>query len=885
MARKVAVVPHTHWDREWYAPFPAFQYRLVDELDRFLAHLDADPSCAHFLLDGQMAVIDDYLAARPGALDDLRRLSAEGRVTVGPWYALMDEFLVSGETIVRNLQLGLDRASSFGGAMPVGYLPDMFGHVAQMPQLLRQAGLAHAVVWRGVPAAVTGTAFWWRSPDGSTVRAEYLPVGYGNGASLPRDAASLVRRLRAHEAELSPFLASEDRPILLMNGTDHQLPPAWLGSLLAEANDSQKDFELEITSLPEYLAHGHTEALGSWSGELRSGARANLLMGVVSNRMDIRAAAARCERALERLAEPLAALWLPAGRWPATLLADAWTDVIRNSAHDSICACSTDEVAIAVNHRFAEATAIGSAVIGDAVSVAGSALSAVGPVVVNPAARRRSGVVELVVSGNDAPAGTQVVETIPAGATERTGLGSDLARFLGELSADGWLVDGKPTNATVDWSPYGVELTLEVDASRPVGPATAPVMAEAWAQAGANKDRPLRVRVQRAPSQRVLVRAANVPGFGWKRWEPVALDSAPVSGENGWLDNGLVNLAVDPADGTFSINGCSGLGRLVDDGDAGDTYNYSPPATDVLVDRPETVAVELVEAGPVRGRIRVTRRYRWPSAVVDGRRAGGEDVEVVTDLELRTGEPLVRVETRFDNRCRDHRLRVWFPLPEPADHSIAECAFATVRRGLEAEGGPHERALATFPSRRFVTAGGLYVTHEGLPEYELVEGGTALAVTVLRATGMLSRPAPSWRPNAAGPALAVDGPQLVGPVVARLAVAVTGPAADWYDLADLAWLPLLTVDATGAGTLPTEGSHLAVSGAEVSSLRRVGPSLELRVFNPTDEATIVRVEGRNGWLVDLRGRPVEAWDGEFALRPWGIATARFGPAEREDATR
>ena len=88
------------------------------------------------MLDGQMAVIDDYLAVRPEAEATLRRLAASGRLAIGPWYILMDEFLVSGETIVRNLQLGLDRAAAFGGAMDVGYLPDMFGHIAQMPQLL-----------------------------------------------------------------------------------------------------------------------------------------------------------------------------------------------------------------------------------------------------------------------------------------------------------------------------------------------------------------------------------------------------------------------------------------------------------------------------------------------------------------------------------------------------------------------------------------------------------------------------------------------------------------------------------------------------------------------------------------------------------------------------
>ena len=177
--------------------------RLVELLDTFLPGFDADPSYRHFLLDGQMAVVDDYLTVRPEAHDTLVRLAASGRLAVGPWYILMDEFLVSAETIIRTLQLGIERAAAFGGAMAVGYLPDMFGHIAQMPQLLQSAGLDQAVVWRGVPSAVDRTGFWWHSPDGSTVRAEYLRVGYGNGAAMPDDAKALVRRVAAHDACLA----------------------------------------------------------------------------------------------------------------------------------------------------------------------------------------------------------------------------------------------------------------------------------------------------------------------------------------------------------------------------------------------------------------------------------------------------------------------------------------------------------------------------------------------------------------------------------------------------------------------------------------------------------------------------------------------------------
>lgn len=898
MTRKVAVVAHTHWDREWYQSYQYFRRQLVAVLDELLPRLEADAGSGPFLLDGQLAVIDDYLEVRPAAADAIRRLTAAGRLTIGPWYVLMDEFLVSGETIVRDLQLGFATAAAYGGASPVGYLPDMFGHIAQMPQILRQAGLDHAVVWRGVPSAVGRTGFWWRAPDGSTVRAEYLPVGYGIGAHLPDDPEALVRRMRAEEVELAAFLRDPEDPILLMNGTDHQSPQPGLPAVLRAANAAQKDFEFELTSLPAYLADAPTEALPTWEGELRSGARASILMGVVSNRVDVRVAAAAAEAALERRGEPLAALWLDATRWPQELLDVAWREMIRNSAHDSVCACSADDVGVAVLHRYAEAGAIGSGIATDALAAAAGVLGP-GPVIVNASARARAGTVELLVPGAVDLPGAQLLEAVEAGRTERSATGADLGRILAELTVEGWLHDGRATSASVRWTGDGVDLELFSDPaaartrSRGAidGPATpvggrpdeagtnSSTMAEAYAQAGANRDRPLRVVVHRQAARRVVVRTPRVPGYGWAPWQPTELDVAAVTGAGNWLDNGMIRLAVSPSDGTFSINGLGGLGRLVDDGDDGDTYNYSPPATDDVVDRPDSVDIELLEHGPVRGRLRVTRSYRWPAKIEDGRRVGSEAIEVITDLELHAGEQMVRVETRFDNRCRDHRLRAWFPLPRRAASSEAECAFAVVRRPLVAEGGPGERALATYPARRFVRAGGLTVTHEGVAEYEVVDGGWALALTLLRATGILSQPVPAYRPNAAGPPLAVEGPQLAGRRLSRYAVAVegAGPDVDPFALADDAWLPLDVVVGHGDGAMPGTGSRLSVRGAQVSSLRRVSGALELRVFNPTAEVAVVSVAGRSGWLVDLRGHPLEAWEDSFVLGPWGLATARLDP--------
>src|SRR3984957_6932908 len=400
MPRHVAIVPHTHWDREWYEPYQTFRMRLVDMLDKLIPFLERDPSYARFLLDGQMAVVDDYLEVRPEAESRLRALAATGRLTMGPWYALMDEFLISGETIIRDLQLGFKKGAAFGGVMEVGYLPDMFGHVAQMPQILRLAGFEHAVVWRGVPSKVQQSGFWWESPDGSSVRAEYLMTGYGNGAAIGDDAKALVSRIADHIEEVGSFLIDG---LLFMNGTDHQEPQPWLGRVVAEANAIQDEYDIEITSLADYLATAPTEDLVKWSGELRSGCRANVLMGVASDRVDVKFAAAVTERQLERRAEPFAALFQTVEDWPARLLEIAWTGVVQNAAHDLICACSVDDVVDAVLRRFAEARHIGQALADEALAALASAMAAPGPVVVNPCAADRGGMVEVVVTAAGQP--------------------------------------------------------------------------------------------------------------------------------------------------------------------------------------------------------------------------------------------------------------------------------------------------------------------------------------------------------------------------------------------------------------------------------------------------------------------------------------------------
>ena len=924
MARSVHVVPHTHWDREWYDPYPTFRLRLVDLLDELLPRLEADPGFTHFQLDGQMAVVDDYLEVRPEEADRLRRLSGEGRLSMGPWYVLPDEFLVSGETLVRDLQLGIATAERFGGAMQVGYLPDMFGHIAQMPQLLRLFGLEHAVVWRGVPLSIEAPAFWWQAPDGSTVRAEYLPAGYGNGSDMPASADSLATRLDLFTAFQGALVG--DR-LLWMAGMDHEVPPAHLSRVVAELDaagdpaDPDGGYTLRVGSLEEYLADAPAEGLPTHVGELRSGARANLLMGVASNRVDVKVAAARAERLLERAAEPLLACWSPDPARQQRLLDLAWREVIRNAAHDSICACSHDEVVDAVLHRYAEASRTASGLAERATAFAADRFTLPGVHLLNSGARARRRVVELDVPGpfGDDPVehpALQVLEVRPPRQELHRSGAAEAAIVVGREM----IFEHPETRAVqlVDRELDGVRV-LEVHLLPATEPgehghgfhtaaiSTSDALGEVGRRCAEDPALAVSTVLHRAePSRRALTLSPAVPGFGWARWEPEEPEH-PVraEGELG-LANDLVSVQVDPSEGTFSIDGVAGYGRLVDGGDAGDTYNWCPPEQDVIVDTPSSVSVERTEAGPVRGRLVVDTVHVLPERaeeLPDGtwRRVGEVHQTIRTTIELHADDGIVRVHHELVNRARDHRLRVHLPLPRRATGSTAECAYGVVQRPLHAEGGPNEWGLPTYPSRRFVQAGELSVTHEGLCEYELVDlDGEAdhpdttageLALTLVRATGWLSRgPMPS-RPLPAGPEDRLEGAQVLRPLSLSYALCV-GPAApaQGYALAEHVWSPLHLVHASHtvrrdgepaaatalARDLGATGSWLEVRGAEVDAvLRDAQGALVVRVHEMDGRAGRLEVPGRTGQVIDLRSRPIGPFDGTLELRPHQVVTLRL----------
>ncbi|MFE4967017.1 alpha-mannosidase [Streptomyces sp. NPDC056660] len=904
MPDSAVFVPHFHWDREWYEPFQVFRHRLVTALDTVLATADADPDF-RFTVDGQMAAVEDYLEMRPENRDRVAALVREGRLAVGPWLILLDEFLCSGETIVRNLQMGWAAAERLGGAMPVGYLPDMFGHVAQMPQILARAGIEHAALWRGVPGSVDGHAFRWRAPDGSEVRTEFLFDGYDNGLDVLL-VPDRIRQALAEYAELTAGRWGGD-PLLAMAGTDHNAPDPKLGDWLRKASGEQRP--ITVATLDEYLRKQvRDEVTAVVTGELRSHVRGNILPGVLSVRLGLKQRMALAERTVDH-AERMNALW--SRRDESHFLALAWHKIIESTAHDSVVGSGTDETCDQVAARLAEAAQTARAVRDAALAEPAALVPSDGHLVANPLPVPRTALVEVDVVA--APEGRTLVATTADGSAHPVQLVSEAPTVLSDERLDasqlervlrrihrrelfGLLID------RYELTPNSLVFHL---AEAPAGPFDLMTLRGEVAAAAAAHPGEWRVRTLAQARATALV-AVPVPACGLAafRVEPADRPAAPalrpVTATSDRLSNGLVEVTV-AADGTLEVTGpdgtvLSGVGRLVDGGDRGDSYNYAPPAHDVLVSEPARVGVELLDRGPLRARLRVTRVYDWPAALgVDDRdRRDGRTVPTPVDMvvELRAGEPFVRISTAFLNRSADHRLRFHVPLPVPVGASASAGQFAVTERGLTAEGGWGEYPLPTFPASSFVSAGPATVLLDHSAEYELVDDGSALALTLLRAIGSISVNLHPLRDEPAASEIPVPGAQDLGMRIENR-FAVLPWASGWQGANAVALAEEFRADvlvargtAPGGAPLPPDATGVQVDGrdVQVSSIRRVtdpehGPGTEVRLAALRDTAAAVRVTGAftEATTVDLLGRPIAAepvaGDGlELVLGPWEIRT-------------
>ena len=383
--KTINLVSHTHWDREWYLTFQLFRLRLVHTLDRLLALLDSDPFYRHFMLDGQTIILEDYLQIRPEETGHIKTLIQSGRLVIGPWYVLADEFLVSPEATIRNLMEGLSTCAQFGGRMTIGYIPDPFGQIGQMPQILRGFGIENACFWRGL--SDEPCELWWQSPDGSRVLTAYLCESYSNAANLPDDdPAAFTAEVKRLAEVLEPF--SKTDHLLLMHGTDHAEPALNTSTNVEYANAHLGDYRIDHSTLSIYFQSISKQLANDVNlpivvGEQRCCKRMPVLPGVLSTRMWIKQSNQTCENLLERWVEPFSAwAYLTSPQDPKTtpyiansrtLIREIWRLLMQCHPHDSICGCSVDQVHEEMRPRFDQVGQVGEAITQQSLAILANA--------------------------------------------------------------------------------------------------------------------------------------------------------------------------------------------------------------------------------------------------------------------------------------------------------------------------------------------------------------------------------------------------------------------------------------------------------------------------------------------------------------------------------
>jgi len=783
-------VVHTHWDREWYQPFQQMRARLVAMADRMIPLVERG-TIPSFHFDGQTIVLDDYLEMRPRAEPRLRNLIRAGKIQVGPWYVLADSFLVSGESLIRNLEIGMAIARRFGRPLDLGYLPDQFGHIAQMPQILAGFGFTTAVLWRGVGADVNRNRFVWEALDGSSVLTVYLPNGYSNGANLPLESVdSFVARAEQIASRERDFAAGT--PILVMSGTDHAEPDARLAARINEAREvSAMTFETgPLENYVRRLAELPLDGTPRHRGELRSPLRSHLLPGVTSARTWIKQRDFENCRALERYADPLAALANASGRGAGLdpFLEMAWRTEIQNHPHDSICGCSVDQVHIDMRYRFDQAAMLTETAVRRAAASCLNLRNADASeiAVFNPSLARGA-----LVSGGAEVADRDARYAVETSEGRRIPIALDVARAGRAVDSDmpatefKSIVGGLNQPAIFGRTVNRFEVATTADGRPQVNLF---MSRAAFSDLNLGEfQHAIRTRIPDSGTVRIHAISAarctvsfvadDLAQTGFSFYRLVRDDSAAVRATNeplASIESEFFRLTPTPRGLEIRDLTRNEVMELYfeDDGDRGDEYNYDPVGDGAAISNPVAISASVVDNGPVRMRLKLSMTFEVPAALTADRRGRSserEQLDVALTVTLYRGLDRVDFVADVTNRARDHRIRAALRTPVVAADAVHDTSFGVIRRPLApTEPRGTEDIYPTVPHRTFTAVEGAEfsaaLASRGILEVEArpESAGSTILLTLLRCVGWLSRSDLATRRGGAGPELETPDAQEPG---------------------------------------------------------------------------------------------------------------------------
>jgi len=766
MKKKVHIIAHTHWDREWYLPYEAHNMRLIELFDDLLEIFETDPEFHSFHLDGQTIGLDDYLKVRPTKRDLLKKYVANGKLKIGPFYILQDAFLTSSESNVRNALVGFDESKKWGAPVKLGYFPDTFGNPGQIPQLMKQMGLNAIAFGRGVKptgfkrrgdvqgmqGSVTSgdqvatvnerysspySEMNWIGADGTKILGILFANWYSNGNEIPENTYEAKKFWDQKLEDASQF--SSTHHLLMMNGCDHQPLQKNLTKAIKVARSLYPDIEFVHTDFETYLAEIRKELpanLTTVEGELKSQETEGwyTLANCASSRIYLKQWNTKVSRLLENITEPLATMaYTTKEEYPHDQLRYAWKIYLQNQPHDSICGCSVDDVHAGMITRFKDAYEVGKYLADEAANELTANINTTKfpaeskPFVVfNTAGSSKTGTVEVEIEVERIPF-TEAWP--PVGYRTLKEKGFPNFKIIDETGSD---VTFEITNQEIK---FGYDL--------PKDKFRQPYMAS------------------------FITAKLHLNAMPSMSWETFALtktnDQAPTPVPTDAIENEFLKITI-AENGTLSIlnketkQTYHDLLTFENVGDVGNEYIFKQPndTTPILSTEFQTKTSQVTKsATEICAIIQTTMMipisaedslYTEQMAMLEFKQRRSKRHQTLAPLTIKTKIILennsreLKFETTFDNQMKDHRLRVLFPTDIKTNTHVADSIYETVTRPNDVSASwknptnpQHQHAFSNI----FDDEHGVTVANFGLNEYELLTKRNTIALTILRATGEL----------------------------------------------------------------------------------------------------------------------------------------------------
>ena len=753
MKRKIHVIPHSHWDREWYFTTSRSKVYLMKDLGDVLNTLENDPEFKYFMVDAQGSLLDDYIKWRPQDKERISKLVNDGRLVIGPWYTQTDQLVISGESIVRNMYYGMKRCESFGKYMNVGYVPDSFGQSGNMPQIYRQFGIEDTLFWRGVSDdMVKHTDYNWRGDDGSVVFTTQIPFGYYIGGNIPEEPEENEEFWQKECLEKAGG-RSATRHIYFPNGFDQAPVRTNLPQLVKERNEKDPENEYVISCIEDYIKDVKSEnpELEEVQGELVIAKHMRIHKSIFSSRSDLKVMNTQIQNYVTNVMEPLLTISYNLGNeYPHEAVAEIWKLLFENAAHDSIGSCISDTANEDVYVRYKQARDI-------AVNLVELHSRLIATNVKNDADMTFTAINTLSQKRKD----TVIVKTyVPGG------------KFA--------IIDekGNDVDYTIiksrDLTDYVLSQTIMLDPSRKFYV----------------PDQVLEVTM--------AIKANDVPALGYVQYSiDTQKDSHKETADKKVLENKYYTIEVEENGSLTIVDKANNVtyknqGILVENGDDGDSFNYSPPRKDMEVFSNESKCTVKISGSDIYDQAEIHFDMVVP-ADLDERAEGKVSVTMLVDMTvaLRKDSKVIDFNVKVDNKGLSHRLCVLFDSQIVSAFNYADQQFGLIKRPnyyekemklymesmnnkTEKKAGIQELAnwandqstwqeppISIEPTQSYVslTDGktGIAVIPQGVREYEVLDD-IKIRLTLFRTYGFMGKENLIYRPGRASGERIIETP-------------------------------------------------------------------------------------------------------------------------------